>query len=119
MAYSSLRMKTSHFMLLWSEVTVESADSCTNDTWLLQYFRTTEAFAADRDVKTDWELASRVRGVKLPQVHRQHEQTSRRACGIETSALMTEQVTETTDTSTKGASAAAQSRISQPLFAGL
>ena len=37
-------------------------------------------------------------GVKLPQVHKQHEQTSRRACGIETSALMTEQVTETTDT---------------------
>ena len=91
------------FMLLWREVTVESADSCTNDTWLQQYFRTTEAFAADSNVKTDWELASRVRGVKLPQVHRQHEQTSRRACGIETSALMTEQVTETTDISTKGA----------------
>ena len=62
---------------------------------LWQYFRTAEAFAALSDVKTDWELARRVSGVQLRQVHKQHDQTSRRACGIETSALMTEQVTET------------------------
>ena len=49
MAYNSLLTYTSHFMLLWGEVSWNPLASASVKTWLEQYSDAMETFSADSD----------------------------------------------------------------------